>query len=419
MIVSPDAEAPGPGRSGVASSPTTLRSESGDASPREEQKSRLSPTTYGERYLLREPLGVGGMGQVLDCHDRRVGRDVALKLLQDRYAELDELSLRFELEAKIQARLEHPGVVPVYDIGVREDGAVYFTMKRVHGLTLEQIVARLSIGGEDISKKYSRRRLLTAFSSLCLAVAYGHSRGVVHRDLKPGNVILEGVAGDEEGLDGARVRVLDFGMAKLIHGSASASITALTEQNMVFGTPEYMAPEQARGDDVDARSDIYSAGVLLYELISGKLPFRGNTPIGIMTAHLTEEPAPPSSHAPERQIPPALESVVLHAMAKQPEARYPSARHLREALERALTSPDDTQSIAPPSKDDLSLTDTQHDMKLPDGLSRTEVDVAAVTLDPRPEADAERGNSRLWLLVAIVAALLGIAAGVAVSLGTS
>ena len=134
---------------------------------------------------------------------------------------------------------------------------------------------------------------------------------MVHRDLKPGNVILEGADSDSEALDQSRVRVLDFGMAKLIHGSASVSMTALTEQNMVFGTPEYMAPEQARGDEVDARSDIYSAGVLLYELISGKLPFRGNTPIGIMTAHLTEEPLPPSSQAPDRQIPPALESVVL------------------------------------------------------------------------------------------------------------
>jgi serine/threonine-protein kinase len=238
---------------------------------------------------------------------------------------------------------------------------------------------------------------------------------VVHRDLKPGNVILEGATANDADLSGVCVRVLDFGMAKLIHGSSSVSMTALTEQNMVFGTPEYMAPEQARGDDVDARSDIYSAGVLLYELLSGRLPFFGNTPIGIMTAHLTEEPLPPSSQAPHRSIPPALESVVLHAMAKQPDRRYPSARHLREALCAAMANPADTLSIAPPGPDDPALSDTQHDMNLPAGLSRTEVDVAAVTLDMQP---AQAGGSKLWLLIAIVAALLGIAAGVAVSLGT-
>ncbi|MCA9629105.1 MAG: serine/threonine protein kinase [Myxococcales bacterium] len=385
------------------------------------------------RYRIEQVLGAGASGSVYvaECVDAaspssdrentsiklpgetlsgpEIGQRVALKVLHRHLVKNYQISKRFAREARILRRLEGDHLVRLLDFG-EADGQLYMALELVSGTALDVLMQGVRVRLHDAVK------ILT---EICTALEVAHGSGVVHRDLKPGNVILEGVAGDEEGLDGARVRVLDFGMAKLIHGSASASITALTEQNMVFGTPEYMAPEQARGDDVDARSDIYSAGVLLYELISGKLPFRGNTPIGIMTAHLTEEPAPPSSHAPERQIPPALESVVLHAMAKQPEARYPSARHLREALERALTSPDDTQSIAPPSKDDLSLTDTQHDMKLPDGLSRTEVDVAAVTLDPRPEADAERGNSRLWLLVAIVAALLGIAAGVAVSLGTS
>lgn len=354
MIVSPDAEAPGPGRSGVASSPTTLRSESGDASPREEQKSRLSPTTYGERYLLREPLGVGGMGQVLDCHDRRVGRDVALKLLQDRYAELDELSLRFELEAKIQARLEHPGVVPVYDIGVREDGAVYFTMKRVHGLTLEQIVARLSIGGEDISKKYSRRRLLTAFSSLCLAVAYGHSRGVVHRDLKPGNVIL-GEFGE--------VNILDWGVAKpvgdpgdgpvSVPGDRVSSGTLSPEVQVsgtaigaVVGTPGYMAPEQVRGDSsgIDPRTDVYALGAILFEILALESLHPRSPAERALVATVTGASDPrPSARRPDLDVPPELDAICERATAVEPSERFASARELSEAVEKFLDGDRDVE----------------------------------------------------------------------------
>ncbi|MGE0323920.1 MAG: serine/threonine-protein kinase [Polyangiaceae bacterium] len=384
-------------------------------------------------YRIEEVLGAGASGAVYvaECVEQipaagdgsesqhvklpgetlpgpTIGQKVALKVLHRHLVKNYQISKRFAREARILSRLEGDHLVRLLDFG-EADGQLYMALELVSGTALDVLMQGVRLRVHDAVK------ILT---EICTALEVAHGSGVVHRDLKPGNVILEGVDGDSGELDSGRVRVLDFGMAKLIHGSSSVSMTALTEQNMVFGTPEYMAPEQARGDEVDARSDIYSAGVLLYELISGKLPFRGNTPIGIMTAHLTEDPAPPSSHDPERQIPPALESVVLHAMAKEPAARYPSARHLREALLQALQSPEDIHSIAPPSHDDLSLTDTQHDMKLPDGLSRTEVDMAAVTLDPRPEP-AEAGSSKLWLLVAIVAALVGIAAGVAVSLGTS
>ncbi|MCA9646321.1 MAG: serine/threonine protein kinase [Polyangiaceae bacterium] len=381
-------------------------------------------------YRIEEVLGAGASGAVYvaECVEEseagaetspvklpgetlpgpRVGQRVALKVLHRHLVKNYQISKRFAREARILSRLEGEHLVRLLDFG-EADGQLYMALELVSGTALDVLMQGVRLRVHDAVK------ILT---EICTALEVAHGSGVVHRDLKPGNVILEGVDSESEAFDSGRVRVLDFGMAKLIHGSSSVSMTALTEQNMVFGTPEYMAPEQARGDEVDARSDIYSAGVLLYELISGKLPFRGNTPIGIMTAHLTEEPVPPSSHAPDRKIPPAIESVVLHAMAKEPAARYPSARHLREALQQALESPEDIHSIAPPSSDDLSLTDTQHDMKLPDGLGRTEVDMVAVTLDARP-AQAEQGSSKVWLLVAIIAALVGIAAGVAVSLGTS
>lgn len=387
----------------------------------------LRPGSRVGRYQIDRVLGAGASGSVyvaecIDDGDQSneavkprgelaspapvSGQRVALKVLHRHLVKNYQISKRFEREARILGRLGDRHLVPLLDFG-DANGQLFMALELVDGTALDVFMQ-----GEGVTL-HDAVRILT---EVCHALEAAHGAGVVHRDLKPGNVILEGARENDPDLSGVRVRVLDFGMAKLIHGSSSVSMTALTEQNMVFGTPEYMAPEQARGDEVDPRSDIYSAGVLLYELLSGRLPFLGNTPIGIMTAHLTEEPLPPSSQAPHRRIPPALESVVLHAMAKQPDRRYPSARHLREALCAAMTNPADTISIAPPSSEDPSLSDTQHDMSIPAGVSRTEVDVAAVTLDTQP---AQAGASKLWLLVAIVAALVGIAAGVAVSLGTS
>ncbi len=358
VIVSPEAEARGPGRPGAAGTPTTLRSESDDgASPREAQRERLSPTAYSHRYLLREPLGVGGMGEVYDCHDRRIGRDVALKLLQDRYSEHDELSLRFEREAKIQARLEHPGVVPVYDIGVRDDGAVYFTMKRVHGLTLEQIVARIAAGDEQIGAKYTRRRLLTAFSSLCLAVAYGHSRGVVHRDLKPGNVILG---------DFGEVNVLDWGVAKpvgdpgdgpvSVNGDRSSHTDASTLSpevqvsgtavGAVVGTPGYMAPEQVRGDSsgIDPRTDVYALGAILFELLALESLHPRAPAERALVATVTGASDPrPSTRRPDLEIPPELDAICERATAVEPKERFATARELSEAIEKFLDGDRDVE----------------------------------------------------------------------------
>jgi serine/threonine-protein kinase len=249
-------------------------------------------------------------------------------------------------------------------------------------------------------------RAVDLMRQVCTALDAAHAEGVVHRDLKPGNVIVESLP---DGRD--RARVLDFGMAKALSRELSQSLTALTEQNMVFGTPEYMAPEQARGDDVDARCDVYAAGVMLYELITGSVPFQASTPIGTMTAHLVQDPPPPSSKAEDGVVPPAVEAVILHALAKRREDRYPSAAALASALESALRRPTDVASTAPPApeSDDLATRDTEFALDVPGALRQAA---------PTPPAARESG-SRAWVVVAIVAAAVGILLGVIFSLTRS
>src|SRR4029077_1977663 len=176
---------------------------------------------------------------------------------------------------------------------------------------------------------------------VCSALKCAHSQGVIHRDLKPANVIMRG---------GTHVVVVDFGMAKIVTGHGGTGTTALTSHNMVFGTPEYMSPEQARGDELDARCDIYATGVILYELLTGRVPFVGSTPLSVLTAHLTEIAEPPRERAPDRDISQALEAVVQHALAKDPADRYATAGALATAIRAALAAPDDAKGVAPASR---------------------------------------------------------------------
>jgi serine/threonine protein kinase len=172
---------------------------------------------------------------------------------------------------------------------------------------------------------------------VCAALRVAHAQGVIHRDLKPANVILE---------SGKKAVVVDFGMSKIVTGSAGGT-TNLTAHNMVFGTPEYMSPEQARGDELDARCDVYAAGVMLYEMLAGSPPFSGSTPLNVLTEHLTGVLEPPSARAKEGRVTPALESVVLHALARNRDDRYPSASALAAAIMHARARPDDVLSLAP------------------------------------------------------------------------
>ncbi|MBX3181979.1 MAG: protein kinase [Polyangiaceae bacterium] len=310
------------------------------ASPRQDQ-ALIEPSVeppadrdFEERYRLGHVLGEGGMGVVRLGHDLRIGRQVAVKVIQEELTHQAGVRARFFREARVQGQLEHPSIVPVYDIGVAGSTA-YFTMKRVKGLTLEQVLAGVLAGDPEMIARYSQRRLLTAFSSVCLAVAYAHSRGVVHRDLKPANVMLG---------DYGEVIVLDWGLAKLPSVEERVAERVVlpatdepgTKAGSVLGSPGYMPPEQIRAAaSVDVKADIYALGAILFELITLQPMHNGGTVDEIFSSTLLGSAGRPSARAPERKIPEELDELCLGATALNPAER-PEARELHERIERFL-----------------------------------------------------------------------------------
>lgn len=294
------------------------------------------------RYAIGELLGEGGMGEVRRCFDRAASRDVALKLIRPD-ADVDDVEQRFLREARVQARLAHPGVVPVYDVARDMHGQAYFTMKRVEGVTLDDVVQTLR---EDPQRtELGRHRLLSAFARACLTVDYAHARGVLHRDLKPANVML-GAFGE--------VYVLDWGLAKIIgagdspaeehpkHTAATAEDPTRTARGIAMGTPAYMAPEQAAARSVDARTDVFALGAILFEILAlEQLLDEEQLRAGRERRPYTFD-ARPSTRAPSWQkIPPELDAICVKATAPDPHDRYPSARALHEAVEAFLAADDE------------------------------------------------------------------------------
>ncbi len=265
----------------------------------------LGPGGFAARYGDRRNLGKGGMGEVDARADKLIGRDVAMKVIHARFETDPDLVRRFLRESRVQGQLEHPSIVPVYELGLTPEGRAYFTMKRVQGRTLAAIVAGLRDGDAEIAAKYTSRRLLTAFSAICLAVDFAHARGVIHRDLKPANIML-GEFGE--------VYVLDWGVARIVgvpdaeHAPIVADETGATDVGAVIGTPGYMAPEQARGElEIDARADVYALGAILSELLA-----------------VTPDP------------PPELDALRAAALAHAPKDRIASARILSDRVEGFL-----------------------------------------------------------------------------------
>ncbi|MCA9641340.1 MAG: serine/threonine protein kinase [Myxococcales bacterium] len=300
---------------------------------------------FAVRYEARDSLGEGGMGTVQLCHDRRVGRDVAMKLVRAEFGTSAQMRERFIREARVQGQLEHPSIVPVYDIGEGPNGEAYFTMRRVKGLTLEAVLFGLQNGDKEITRRYSQRRLLMAFSNVCLTIAYAHSRGVVHRDLNPANIMLG---------DFGEVIVLDWGLAKLpgiedaTPASQRVSLPDLhgltTRAGSVLGTPGYMPPEQIRGAERDdAKADIYALGSILFEIASLEPMHSGETVDDIFTSTLMGTQGRPSARAPHRNVPPELDELCLTASASDP-AQRPTARAVHEAIERLLDGSRDTEA---------------------------------------------------------------------------
>ena len=336
-------------------------------------------TIFAGRYRLERKLGGGGMADVWLAEDQELGRKVAIKILHERYANDTQFVERFRREATHAAGLSHPNVVSIFDRGEAE-GSYFIVMEYVEGRTLKELIVTRGPCPVPVAISYVRQVLA--------ALRYAHRNGIVHRDIKPHNVLV-----DHEG----RVKVADFGIAR-------AGSSQMTEAGSIIGTAQYLSPEQARGAPVDESSDLYSTGIVLYELVTGKVPFTGETPVEIAMKHLSQVPPAPSTIRPE--IPRDLDLVVLRALAKEPADRYRSAKEMDRDLE--LVGRGD--AVGPETEEAATM------------VLRGET-TAATAVAARPAAAAYRGDERYrsyegqvrtgrawwpWLLALGVAIALGI-----------
>ena len=275
-----------------------------------------TPRMLGQRYEVGEVLGRGGMAEVHRGRDIRLGREVAIKVLRSDIARDPTFQARFRREAQAAASLNHPAIVAVYDTGedsVAAGDVPYIVMEYVEGRTLRDVLKDEGVMEVNAAMSFA--------ADICAALDFSHRNGIVHRDVKPGNVMIT---------PAGAVKVMDFGIARAV----SDSSVTMTSTAAVIGTAQYLSPEQARGESVDARSDVYSAGCLLFELVTGGPPFTGDSPVAVAYQHVREDPRPPSTINPA--VPPGLDAVVLKAMSKNPANRYQSAADMRTDLLRAV-----------------------------------------------------------------------------------
>jgi beta-lactam-binding protein with PASTA domain/predicted Ser/Thr protein kinase len=339
-------------------------------------------TIIDGRYRVLHRVGSGGMADVVCAEDLQLGRKVAIKLLHRRFAADEEFVERFRREASSAAGLQHPHVVAVYDRGAW-DGTYYIAMEYLEGRTLKKLVQE--------EAPLSAPRAIDFTIQILRAARFAHKRGIIHRDLKPHNVIV-----DAEG----RAKVTDFGIAK-------AGASDMTQTGSIMGTAQYLSPEQAQGFSVSAPSDLYSVGIILYEMLTGRVPFEGESAVAIALKQIGEAPVPPSAYNPD--VPPALEAVVLHALEKDPARRFADADEFIAALEQAGGG-----AISPQLTGDrtriLQPTGPMVPIPPPPGAYQ-EAPPAEYYGPTEPPPERESGSGTRWWIAALVGLLVIAALG--------
>lgn len=362
--------------------------------PKKDKRDPLIGTVVGGRFEIVSKLGAGGMGAVYKAQQRGIDRAVAIKVLLQELTTNETLIRRFTIEALAVSRLKHPNTIQIFDFGKTDQGNLYIAMELLEGETLYARHAR--------ERRLPIRKALRIVGQVAASLAEAHDKGIIHRDLKPENIFLTLV-----GVDPDFVKVLDFGVAKLRDGAGDGKGT-LTQAGSIFGTPRYMSPEQASARPLDARSDVYALGVILYELVVGHAPFLSDTPITLLLAHVNDEPQSPSSACPDTAIPIEVEELILTLLEKSPDDRVQSAGELeRICMELAARLPDAFErpvdiGEAAELGVALSAPATVHVPMagLPSDTRQTE--------GPPTSQDRPRKRSTLALVVAIAVAAAGL-----------
>ncbi|MEO7332253.1 MAG: serine/threonine-protein kinase [Minicystis sp.] len=271
------------------------------------------------QFQILQKIGSGGMGSVYKAAQPAMNRMVAVKILHPKLTNRKDLVSRFRREARAMSHLTHPNTVKVFVYGDLDDGSLYIVMEYLEGKNLNQMVRK--------EGPLSVERAIPVLIQVCGALQEAHLQGIIHRDLKPENIFLSTNGGLKD-----YPKVLDFGLAKVTERELRPGSIMLTQEGMVFGTPEFMSPEQAQGKPLDPRSDLYSLAIILYEVLTGKLPFDARTPMEYIQMHVTKPPIPLDERVPGKRFPPGLGAVLNKAMQKRPEDRYSSAADFAQAL---------------------------------------------------------------------------------------